>query len=189
MRIETRQAVNRLGLDDDLLDRVFAARGITEPAQLERGLANLLSPADLPEIDRAAQRLADAIIEDQKILIVGDFDADGATSVALCLLALRAMGARHVDFLVPNRFDYGYGLSPEIVQLAAGMAPRLIVTVDNGVASVDGVALANELGMDVVVTDHHLPGDVLPDAFALVNPNVVNSRFGSKAMAGVGVAY
>lgn len=189
MRIETRQAVNRLGLDDDLLDRVFAARGITEPAQLERGLANLLSPADLPEIDRAAQRLADAIIEDQKILIVGDFDADGATSVALCLLALRAMGARHVDFLVPNRFDYGYGLSPEIVRLAAGMAPRLIVTVDNGVASVDGVALANELGMDVVVTDHHLPGDVLPDAFALVNPNVVNSRFGSKAMAGVGVAY
>ena len=189
MRIETRQTANRLGLDDDLLDRVFAARGITEPAQLERGLANLLSPADLPEIDQAAQRLADAIIQDQKILIVGDFDADGATSVALCLLALRAMGARHVDFLVPNRFDYGYGLSLEIVQLAAGMTPRVIVTVDNGVASVDGVALANELGIDVVVTDHHLPGDVLPDAFALVNPNVVNSRFGSKAMAGVGVAY
>ena len=189
MRIETRQPVNRLGLDDDLLDRVFAARGITEPAQLERGLSNLLSPADLPEIDQAAKRLADAVVEDQKILIVGDFDADGATSVALCLLALRAMGARQVDFLVPNRFDYGYGLSPEIVQLAAGMEPRVIVTVDNGVASVDGVALANELGIDVVVTDHHLPGDVLPDAFALVNPNVGGSSFGSKAMAGVGVAY
>ena len=189
MRIETRQSVNRLGLDDDLLDRVFAARGITEPAQLERGLSNLLSPADLPEIDQAAKRLADAVVEDQKILIVGDFDADGATSVALCLLALRAMGARQVDFLVPNRFDYGYGLSPEIVQLAAGMEPRVIVTVDNGVASVDGVALANELGIDVVVTDHHLPGDVLPDAFALVNPNVGGSSFGSKAMAGVGVAY
>ena len=189
MRIETRQSVNRLGLDDDLLDRVFAARGITEPAQLERGLSNLLSPADLPEIDQAAKRLADAVVEDQKILIVGDFDADGATSVALCLLALRAMGARHVDFLVPNRFDYGYGLSPEIVQLAAGMEPRVIVTVDNGVASVDGVALANELGIDVVVTDHHLPGDVLPNAFALVNPNVGGSSFGSKAMAGVGVAY
>lgn len=189
MRIETRQSVNRLGLDDDLLDRVFAARGITEPAQLERGLSNLLSPADLPEIDQAAKRLADAVVEDQKILIVGDFDADGATSVALCLLALRAMGARHVDFLVPNRFDYGYGLSPEIVQLAAAMEPRVIVTVDNGVASVDGVALANELGIDVVVTDHHLPGDVLPDAFALVNPNVGGSSFGSKAMAGVGVAY
>lgn len=189
MRIETRQPVNRLGLDDDLLDRVFAARGITEPAQLERGLSNLLSPADLPEIDQAAKRLADAVVEDQKILIVGDFDADGATSVALCLLALRAMGARQVDFLVPNRFDYGYGLSPEIVQLAAAMEPRVIVTVDNGVASVDGVALANELGIDVVVTDHHLPGDVLPDAFALVNPNVGGSSFGSKAMAGVGVAY
>lgn len=189
MRIETRQSVNRLGLDDDLLDRVFAARGITEPAQLERGLSNLLSPADLPEIDQAAKRLADAVVEDQKILIVGDFDADGATSVALCLLALRAMGARQVDFLVPNRFDYGYGLSPEIVQLAAGMEPRVIVTVDNGVASVDGVALANELGIDVVVTDHHLPGDVLPNAFALVNPNVGGSSFGSKAMAGVGVAY
>ena len=189
MRIETRQPVNRLGLDDDLLDRVFAARGITEPAQLERGLSNLLSPADLPEIDQAAKRLADAVVEDQKILIVGDFDADGATSVALCLLALRAMGARHVDFLVPNRFDYGYGLSPEIVLLAAAMEPRVIVTVDNGVASVDGVALANELGIDVVVTDHHLPGDVLPDAFALVNPNVGGSSFGSKAMAGVGVAY
>ena len=189
MRIETRQPVNRLGLDDDLLDRVFAARGITEPAQLERGLSNLLSPADLPEIDQAAKRLADAVVEDQKILIVGDFDADGATSVALCLLALRAMGARHVDFLVPNRFDYGYGLSPEIVQLAAAMEPRVIVTVDNGVASVGGVALANELGIDVVVTDHHLPGDVLPDAFALVNPNVGGSSFGSKAMAGVGVAY
>ena len=189
MRIETRQPVNRLGLDDDLLDRVFAARGITEPAQLERGLSNLLSPADLPEIDQAAKRLADAVVEDQKILIVGDFDADGATSVALCLLALRAMGARHVDFLVPNRFDYGYGLSPEIVLLAATMEPRVIVTVDNGVASVDGVALANELGIDVVVTDHHLPGDVLPEAFALVNPNVGGSSFGSKAMAGVGVAY
>ena len=189
MRIETRQPVNRLGLDDDLLDRVFAARGITEPAQLERGLSNLLSPADLPEIDQAAKRLADAVVEDQKILIVGDFDADGATSVALCLLALRAMGARQVDFLVPNRFDYGYGLSPEIVLLAATMEPRVIVTVDNGVASVDGVALANELGIDVVVTDHHLPGDVLPNAFALVNPNVGGSSFGSKAMAGVGVAY
>ena len=172
-----------------LLDRVFSARGIEHPSQLERGLTNLLSPADLPDIDIAAARLADAVEQNQNILIVGDFDADGATSVALCVLALRAMGAVNIDFLVPNRFDYGYGLSPEIVQLAATMAPSVIVTVDNGVASVDGVALANEAGIDVVVTDHHLPGDVLPDAHALVNPNVGNNAFASKSMAGVGVAY
>jgi single-stranded-DNA-specific exonuclease len=189
MRIEQRQPTHHLGLDDDLLDRVFSARGINDPSQLERGLVNLLSPADLPEIDIAAARLADAVEQNQKILIVGDFDADGATSVALCLLALRAMGATNVDFLVPNRFDYGYGLSPEIVQLAATLAPNVIVTVDNGVASVDGVALANEMGIDVVVTDHHLPGDVLPDAHALVNPNVGDNAFASKSMAGVGVAY
>ena len=189
MRIEQRQPTQHLGLDDDLLDRVFSARGINDPSQLERGLVNLLSPANLPEIDIAAARLADAVEQNQKILIVGDFDADGATSVALCLLALRAMGATNVDFLVPNRFDYGYGLSPEIVQLAATLAPNVIVTVDNGVASVDGVALANEMGIDVVVTDHHLPGDVLPDAHALVNPNVGDNAFASKSMAGVGVAY
>ena len=189
MRIEQRQPTQHLGLDDDLLDRVFSARGINDPSQLERGLVNLLSPADLPEIDIAAARLADAVEQNQKILIVGDFDADGATSVALCLLALRAMGATNVDFLVPNRFDYGYGLSPEIVQFAATLAPNVIVTVDNGVASVDGVALANEMGIDVVVTDHHLPGDVLPDAHALVNPNVGDNAFASKSMAGVGVAY
>ena len=189
MRIEQRQPTHHLGLDDDLLDRVFSARGINDPSQLELGLVNLLSPADLPEIDIAAARLADAVEQNQKILIVGDFDADGATSVALCLLALRAMGATNVDFLVPNRFDYGYGLSPEIVQLAATLAPNVIVTVDNGVASVDGVALANEMGIDVVVTDHHLPGDVLPDAHALVNPNVGDNAFASKSMAGVGVAY
>ena len=189
MRVEQRQPTQRLGLDDDLLDRIFSSRGIDDPSQLERGLANLLSPADLPEIDVAAARLADAVEQNQNILIVGDFDADGATSVALCLLALRAMGAVNVDFLVPNRFDYGYGLSPEIVRLAATRAPNVIVTVDNGVASVDGVAMANEAGIDVVVTDHHLPGDVLPDAHALVNPNVGDNAFASKSMAGVGVAY
>lgn len=189
MRVEQRQPTQRLGLDDDLLDRIFSARGIDDPSQLARGLANLLSPADLPEIDVAAARLADAVEQNQNILIVGDFDADGATSVALCLLALRAMGAVNVDFLVPNRFDYGYGLSPEIVRLAATRAPNVIVTVDNGVASVDGVAMANEAGIDVVVTDHHLPGDVLPDAHALVNPNVGDNAFASKSMAGVGVAY
>lgn len=189
MRIEQRQTNQQLGLEDDLLERVFAARGISETAQLERGLANLLSPADLPDIDPAAQRLADAVELGQKILIVGDFDADGATSVALCMLALKAMGAQYVDFLVPNRFDYGYGLSPEIVQLAMGFAPEVIVTVDNGVASIEGVALANAANIDVIVTDHHLPGEELPAAYALVNPNVGVNGFASKAMAGVGVAY
>lgn len=189
MRIEERVVPGTLGLDDPLLDRIFSARGITDAAEIDRSLGNLLSPADLPDIDRAAQRLADAVVQDHKILIVGDFDADGATSVALCMLALRAMGAGQVDYLVPNRFDYGYGLSPEIVQLAATMTPDVIVTVDNGVASVDGVALANEHGIDVIVTDHHLPGETLPAAYALVNPNLESSIFASKSMAGVGVAY
>jgi single-stranded-DNA-specific exonuclease len=189
VRIEERVVPGTLGLDDPLLDRIFSARGITDAAEIDRSLGNLLSPADLPDIDRAAQRLADAVVQDHKILIVGDFDADGATSVALCMLALRAMGAGQVDYLVPNRFDYGYGLSPEIVQLAATMTPDVIVTVDNGVASVDGVALANEHGIDVIVTDHHLPGETLPAAYALVNPNLESSIFASKSMAGVGVAY
>lgn len=189
MRIEQRPVQYSLGHEDALLDRIFSARGITALDQVENNLAQLLSPQELPDIDRAAMRLADALTQQQKILIVGDFDADGATSVALCLLALKAMGAAHVDYLVPNRFDYGYGLSPEIVELAATQSPAVIVTVDNGVASVDGVALANAHGIDVIVTDHHLPGEVLPDAFALVNPNLANAEFSSKAMAGVGVAY
>ena len=189
MRIEQRPVQYSLGHEDALLDRIFSARGITALDQVENNLAQLLSPQELPDIDRAAMRLADAVTQQQKILIVGDFDADGATSVALCLLALKAMGAAHVDYLVPNRFDYGYGLSPEIVELAATQSPAVIVTVDNGVASVDGVALANAHGIDVIVTDHHLPGEVLPDAFALVNPNLANAEFSSKAMAGVGVAY
>jgi single-stranded-DNA-specific exonuclease len=189
LRIEQRPIQHSLGHEDALLDRIFSARGITALDQVENNLAQLLSPQELPDIDRAAMRLADAVIQQQKILIVGDFDADGATSVALCLLALKAMGAAQVDYLVPNRFDYGYGLSPEIVELAATQSPAVIVTVDNGVASVDGVALANAHGIDVIVTDHHLPGEVLPDAFALVNPNLANAAFSSKAMAGVGVAY
>jgi single-stranded-DNA-specific exonuclease len=130
-----------------------------------------------------------AIETDESILLVGDFDADGATSVALAVSLLRALGARQVDFLVPNRFDYGYGLSPEIVALAAQRAPGLLITVDNGVSSVAGVAAANAAGMDVIVTDHHLPGRELPAALALVNPNLPDCRFASKALAGVGVIY
>jgi single-stranded-DNA-specific exonuclease len=156
---------------------------------MDRKLSTLLSPAELPDIAKAAQRLADAVQNQEKILIVGDFDADGATSVALCMLALKSLGAEHIDFLVPNRFDFGYGLSPEIVQLAQSKNPDLIVTVDNGVASIAGVETANAAGIDVIITDHHLPGDKLPAALALVNPNLTDSTFSSKSMAGVGVAY
>ena len=172
-----------------LLQRVYANRGVTQRGDLDRGLNKLLAPHDLPEVDQAAQRLADALERDQNILIVGDFDADGATSVALCMLILRAYGASHVDYLVPNRFEFGYGLSPEIVALALDRQPDVIVTVDNGVSSVDGVEAARLAGVDVVVTDHHLPGPVRPAAVALVNPNLPESRFASRAMAGVGVAY
>lgn len=172
-----------------LLARVYGGRGIRSAQELDRGLVNLLAPDQLPDVSKAAVRLADAVIRRENILIVGDFDADGATSVALCMSVLRAFGAEHVDFLVPNRFEYGYGLSPEIVKLAMGSLPRLIVTVDNGVSSLQGVADANALGVDVIVTDHHLPGLELPAAHAIVNPCLHGCQFGSRAMAGVGVAY
>ncbi len=176
-------------LPSPVLRRVFAGRGITDPAELDRGLGRLYPPDALPDVDVAAARLADAIMADEKILIVGDFDADGATAVALCVRVLQALGAAHVSFLVPNRFEFGYGLSPEIVELAAREQPRVLVTVDNGVSSIKGVQRANELGMDVIVTDHHLPGAELPAALAIVNPNLPDAQFASRAMAGVGVAY
>ncbi len=173
----------------ELLRRIYAARGVANPAELDRALSALLPPKQLPDIDKAAARLAEAIQQNQRILIVGDFDADGATAVALCMLVLEELGAQQVSFLVPNRFEYGYGLSPEIVELAAQQSPHVIVTVDNGVSSVSGVERANELGIDVIVTDHHLAGSELPRAYAIVNPNLPDAHFASKAMAGVGVAY
>ena len=174
---------------DPLLARVFANRGVANLDDVTTDLSRLLLPGSLPDIDIAGSRLAQAIMRDETIMVVGDFDADGATSVALCMLVMRALGARHLEFLVPNRFEYGYGLSPEIVELAASYTPQVIVTVDNGVSSIDGVALANAKGIDVVVTDHHLPGDERPATLALVNPNLPESQFESKALAGVGVAY
>ena len=190
MQILTREvaAAHFPDLQSVLLRRIYAARGVTHGDQLNRSLAGLLSPLLLPDIERAANRLADAVQQSQQILIVGDFDADGATSVALCLCVLRDLGAQRVSFLVPNRFEFGYGLSPEIVDLAAQQQPDLIVTVDNGVSSVAGVTHANALGIDVIVTDHHLPGGELPPALAIVNPNLLDVPFTSKAMAGVGVA-
>ncbi len=167
--------------------RLYAARGIRSRNELEHELANLQPYASLRNVEAAAVRLADAIARGERILIVGDYDADGATATTLAVRALGVFGAT-VDFLVPNRFEYGYGLTPEIVQLAAGRRPDLLVTVDNGIASVEGVNAARAAGMDVLITDHHLPGDTLPDAL-IVNPNQPGCAFPSKNLAGVGVMF
>ena len=172
-----------------LLARAYAARGIAGAAQLDTALERLLAPDSMLNLARMAVLLADAIAATQKLLIIADYDADGATACAVGLRALRAMKA-NVDYLVPNRFEYGYGLTPEIVQLAAReKAPAVIITVDNGIASVDGVAEANRLGIRVLVTDHHLPGDTLPDAWCIINPNQHGCEFPSKHLAGVGVMF
>ncbi len=172
-----------------LLERIYLSRGLTRAAELDRNLSALARPGALPDIGKAADRLARAVMTAEPVLIVGDFDADGATSVALAVSLLETMGADKVSFLVPNRFEFGYGLSPEIVDLALAEKPAVIVTVDNGTSSVDGVDRANAAGVDVIVTDHHLPGKSLPNAFALVNPTLADSTFESPAMAGVGVIY
>jgi single-stranded-DNA-specific exonuclease len=171
-----------------LLQRIYSARGVLHERELQYQLANLHKPTfkGLPE---AVSLLADAVVAQAKIIIVGDFDADGATSSALAVLALRAMGLPHVDFLVPNRFEYGYGLTPEIVAVAAAQQPDIIITVDNGISSIEGVEAARELGIAVVVTDHHLPGAQLPNADAIVNPNQPGCEFPSKNLAGVGVIF
>ncbi len=175
-----------------LLARLYAARGIAAADELDTQLKSLLPPDGLKGIDVAATLLADAVISGKKILIVADYDCDGATACAVGLRALQAFGAT-ADYLVPNRFETGYGLSPEVAQLAAQHGklghPDVLVTVDNGIASVTGVAEAKRLGMRVIVTDHHLPGDELPAADAIVNPNQPGCRFASKSIAGVGVMF
>ena len=170
------------------LARVYAARGILSPAELALDLAGLPSWTALKGIDAAANRLAGAIAGAEQLLIVADYDADGATACALGVLGLRAMGAQ-VDFLVPNRFEFGYGLTPEIVALAAERRPRLIITVDNGIASVEGVAAARARGIEVLITDHHLPGGELPATELIVNPNQAGCGFPSRHLAGVGVMF
>lgn len=172
-----------------LLQRIYAARGISRDDDVERVMARLHPPSLLKGIDVAVDLLCAALRNDEKILIVGDFDADGATSCALAVLALRALGARRVDYLVPNRFRYGYGLTPEIVAVASERSPDLLVTVDNGISSVEGVVEARRLGFKVLVTDHHLPGAQLPEADAIVNPNQPGCDFPSKNLAGVGVIF
>lgn len=171
-----------------VLARAYAARGVRSPADLDTSLARLLPVGSLEGIAAAVELLM-AHRTGGRVLVIGDFDADGATSSALMVRALRSLGFSGVDFLVPNRFEFGYGLTPEIVALAASRSPTLIVTVDNGVSSHAGVAAARTGGIDVLITDHHLPGAELPDANVIVNPNLAGSRFGSRALAGVGVAF
>lgn len=172
-----------------LLRRLYAARHVSEARQLEHGLEQLHSTRALGGLEAAVRLLTEALSMRRRILIVADFDADGATSCALAVRALRAFGARDVSYLVPNRFAFGYGLTPEIVAVAAQQSPWLIITVDNGVSSVEGVAAARAAGIRVLVTDHHLAGATLPDADAIVNPNLPGDAFPSKNLAGVGVIF
>ncbi len=172
-----------------LINRLLASRGIVDEASKDHSLGGLASPDTMKDIEAAASLLAEHLMNDASILIVGDFDADGATSCALMVSILRAMGGTRVQYLVPDRFRYGYGLSPEIVTVALQFSPSLIITVDNGISSIEGVEAASAHGIEVIVTDHHLPGDQLPRAAAIVNPNQPGCAFPSKSIAGVGVAF
>lgn len=192
MRIEPRQLPATLPFLGDLpplLTRLYAARGVQSEAELDKSLARLIPFQQLKGIEAAVDLLVVALEQRQRILIVGDFDADGATASTVGTLGLRLLGAAHVDYLVPNRFEYGYGLTPEIVAVALQRQPQLLITVDNGISSVEGVAAAKQAGLKVLVTDHHLPGDELPLADAIVNPNQPGCTFPSKALAGVGVIF
>jgi single-stranded-DNA-specific exonuclease len=171
-----------------ILQRIYAARGVLSPDQAEHRLNRLLSPRELGGIDHAVALLAEAIRDDASIMIAGDYDCDGATGTAVAIRGLRLLGAKRVDYVVPNRFVHGYGLTPELVASLPSHA-QIVVTVDNGVASIAGVAAAKARGMKVIITDHHLPGEQLPIADAIVNPNLHDDGFPSKALAGVGVMF
>ncbi|PKH25286.1 single-stranded-DNA-specific exonuclease RecJ [Enterobacterales bacterium CwR94] len=191
-QLRRREAVEAPGLPDalaPLLRRLYASRGICDGAQLERGAKFLLPFSQLSGIDRAVAVLHQALAAGKRIMVVGDFDADGATSTALSVLALRSMGGNNIAYLVPNRFEDGYGLSPEVVEQAHARGAEVILTVDNGISSHAGVQTAHDKGIPVVVTDHHLPGETLPAAAAIVNPNLDDCEFPSRALAGVGVAF
>ncbi|VEA69832.1 Single-stranded-DNA-specific exonuclease recJ [Serratia rubidaea] len=191
-QLRRREAVGDVQLSAQLhplLRRLYALRGVSEERELERSVKGMLPWQQLDGIDAAVDILQQALADGRRIMIVGDFDADGATSTALTALALRSMGGGDVQYLVPNRFEDGYGLSPEVVEQAAARGAELIVTVDNGISSHAGVEVAHAKGMQVLVTDHHLPGETLPAAEAIVNPNLRGCAFPSKALAGVGVAF
>jgi single-stranded-DNA-specific exonuclease len=192
LQIQRRHAVISNPIDVELpaiLDRLYRNRGVTDVAQIQTQIKKLRHYKELKGIERAASLICEAIEQELSICIIGDFDADGATSTAICMLSLKAFGHTNVQYLVPNRFDFGYGLSPEIVDVAHQNNAEFIITVDNGISCVDGVSHAKDLGMKVVVTDHHLPGFTLPDADAIVNPNQPGCEFLSKNLAGVGVAF
>ncbi|EJW6606245.1 single-stranded-DNA-specific exonuclease RecJ [Salmonella enterica subsp. enterica serovar Kentucky] len=172
-----------------LLRRLYASRGVRSARELERSVKGMLPWQQLSGIDNAVEILYNAFREGIRIIVVGDFDADGATSTALSVLGMRALGCDNISYLVPNRFEDGYGLSPEVVEQAKARGAQLIVTVDNGISSHAGVAHAKTLGIPVIVTDHHLPGDTLPEAEAIINPNLRDCEFPSKSLAGVGVAF
>ncbi|EAO8180127.1 single-stranded-DNA-specific exonuclease RecJ [Salmonella enterica] len=172
-----------------LLRRLYASRGVRSARELERSVKGMLPWQELSGMDNAVEILYNAFREGIRIIVVGDFDADGATSTALSVLGMRALGCDNISYLVPNRFEDGYGLSPEVVDQAKARGAQLIVTVDNGISSHAGVAHAKTLGIPVIVTDHHLPGDTLPDAEAIINPNLRDCEFPSKSLAGVGVAF
>lgn len=191
MQIIRRKPLSEFDFGDypDILKQVLRNRDIKSEDELSMQSKDLSHYNSLYQIDKAAKLIGQFVIEKRKIVIVGDFDADGATSTALCILALRAMGHKNVAYIVPNRFDFGYGLSPQIVDIAHQDKAELLITVDNGISSIDGVARAKKLGMKVVVTDHHLPPEELPEADAIVNPNQKDCQFESKNLAGVGVAF
>ncbi|MGL4826196.1 MAG: single-stranded-DNA-specific exonuclease RecJ [Vibrionaceae bacterium] len=172
-----------------LLQRIYTSRGVRSAKELERNLTALLTANELQGIDEACDLLLDAMQKQQRIIVVGDFDADGATSSALVVRALHLLHYHNVDYLVPNRFDDGYGLSPDVVAQAGAKGAQLIITVDNGISSIDGVLEAKKRNIRVIVTDHHLPADELPAADAMINPNLPTCGFASKALAGVGVAF
>lgn len=192
IQLRRREAADGVDLPDDLpplLQRLYASRGVRSAQELERGVKGMLPWSQLTGVEKAVEMLYGAFKQELHIVVVGDFDADGATSTALSVLALRGLGYGNVSYLVPNRFEDGYGLSPEVVDQAHARGAQMIMTVDNGISSHAGVERAHALGIPVLVTDHHLPGDTLPAAEAIINPNLRDCEFPSKSLAGVGVAF
>ena len=192
-KIIRRERIGKLSqLDSSLhpiLCRIFDNRGVATEDEISYALNQLLPWKQLHSIDLAAHRIVEAIVHNEQLMIVGDYDADGATSTALIIQALTAFGCKNVEYFIPDRFKYGYGLSPEIVDSVLPRNPQLLITVDNGISSVDGVMHANKNNIDVIITDHHLAPEILPDAYAIINPNHPDSNFPSKHLAGVGVVF